>query len=113
MAKTAAAERVKITRADVVAYMALKVERLELSRRADALKRKEAPLAEKLAAWVRQEMPTGAAVLTKLGHLFQFKSNAGRVDWKAKFIELAGVDEATRLMAEATRSEWLDVQPIS
>lgn len=117
MAKAEAAEPVKLTKAELIAktneFLALQAERLELSRQADAVKRRESPIKKTLEAWLREQLDKGAQALTKHGFLFRFKPGQRRVDWKQEFIRVAGVDAAIELQENAPVSEYFEVTPTS
>jgi hypothetical protein len=95
---TKTAETIKIKKDELTRYEAIRAERLELQRRADALEKQEKSLAERLLQYVRQE--GGKNLSCRIyGYVLAIVKKAGYVAWKQEYIKELGDAKAAAVVA--------------
>ena len=96
--KMKAADAPKIAKAEIEKYVALNTERLALQRQADALKKQEDVIVDRLKAYASAN--GGKTQSCRLfGYVLAIVKKAGVIAWKQEFVKALGADAAAALTA--------------
>lgn len=104
------------TKAELAEYVTTRRRRLEISREADALERHEKTLRRRIEAWFQRAASDREARLRGLkllGFFIRAVSRAGRVDWKAQYIDVAGQERALELARQAPDVESIQIDALA